>query len=97
MKYTLILFTIFQFASFSSRLTADPQPDAKASGDRGAGTSTIVTVSKSSPELPRRSEGDVIELTDGGLLLVSMEFGGDGSDFATTRFVSHESSDGGER
>ena len=57
--------------------------------------STIITVSKSTPELPRKSEGDVIELTDRRLLLVSMEFGGDGSDFATTRFVSHESSDGG--
>jgi hypothetical protein len=71
------------------------QPDAKAPADRGECTSTIVTVSKSTPELPRKSEGDVIELTDGGLLLVSMEFGGDGSDFAATRFVSHESSDGG--
>ena len=63
--------------------------------DRGEGTKTIVTVSKSTPELPRKSEGDVIELTDGRLLLVSMEFGGDGSDFATTRLVAHESSDGG--
>jgi|GEM_PF-568450 len=58
-------------------------------------TKTIVTVSKSTPELPRKSEGDVIELNDGRLLLVSMEFGGDGSDFATTRLVAHESSDGG--
>ena len=72
-----------------------PHPDAKAPADRGAGASTIVTVSKSTPELPRKGEGDVIELTDGRLLLVSMEFGGDGSDFASTRFVSHESSDGG--
>ena len=58
-------------------------------------TKTIVTVSASTPELPRKSEGDVIELKDGRLLLVSMEFGGDGSDFATTRLVAHESADGG--
>lgn len=43
---------------------------------------TIVTVSSSTPDLPRKSEGDVIELNDGRLLLVSMEFGSDGSDFA---------------
>ncbi len=57
---------------------------------------SIVTVSTSSPKWPRKSEGDVIELNDGRLLLVSMEFGGDGSDFATTRLVAHESSDGGK-
>lgn len=73
----------------------NPRPAAKAPADRDKGASTIVTVSKSTPELPRKSEGDVIELQDGRLLLVSMEFGGDGSDFAATRFVSHESSDGG--
>jgi hypothetical protein len=42
----------------------------------------IVTASRTSPEFTRRSEGDVIELSDGRLLLVSMEFSGDGSDFA---------------
>jgi len=57
---------------------------------------SIVTVSTSSPKWPRKSEGDVIELKDGRLLLVSMEFGGDGSDFATTRLVAHESADGGK-
>ena len=30
---------------------------------------TIVTVATSTPELPRKSEGDVIELADGRLLL----------------------------
>jgi sialidase-1 len=55
----------------------------------------IVTVSRSTPELPRKGEADVVELADGRLLLVSMEFGGDGSDFARTRLVAHESSDGG--
>lgn len=64
----------------------------KSPGGRGK---SIVTVSTSSRELPRKSEGDVVELQDGRLLLVSMEFGGDGSDFASTRLVSHESSDGG--
>ncbi|MEY2726724.1 MAG: hypothetical protein RLZZ458_2591, partial [Planctomycetota bacterium] len=72
-----------------------PQPVVNAPRARSAGVKRIVTVSQSTPELPRRSEGDVIELNDGRLLLVSMEFGGDGSDFAATRFVSHESSDGG--
>jgi hypothetical protein len=37
----------------------------------------------------------VIELSDGRLLLVSMEFSGDGSDFAKTRLVAQESADGG--
>lgn len=59
------------------------------------GTKAIVTVSASTPELPRKSEGDVIELSDGRLLLVSMEFGGNGSDFAATRLVAHESSPDG--
>lgn len=56
---------------------------------------TIVTVSASSKQWPRKGEGDVIELADGRLLLVSMEFGGEGDDFAKTRLVAHESSDGG--
>lgn len=56
---------------------------------------TIVTVSASSKQWPRKGEGDVIELSDGRLLLVSMEFGGEGDDFAKTRLVAHESSDGG--
>jgi len=72
-----------------------PQPVVNTARDREAGVKTIVTVSQSTSELPRKSEGDVIELNDGRLLLVSMEFGGDGSDFAATRFVAHESSDGG--
>ena len=69
--------------------------DYKLPAAGAAGKKTIVTVSTSTPELPRKSEGDVIELKDGRLLLVSMEFGGDGNDFATTRLVAHESSDGG--
>ena len=54
-----------------------------------------LTVTASTPELPRKSEGDVIELADGRLLLVYMEFGGDGSDFSRTRIVAQESADGG--
>jgi len=56
---------------------------------------TIVTVAQSTPEFTRKSEGDLIELDDGRLLLVYMEFSGDGSDFAKTRLVARESSDGG--
>ena len=56
---------------------------------------TIVTVAESTPQYPRKSEGDVIELQDGRLLLVYMEFAGDGSDFAETRLVAQESADGG--
>lgn len=55
----------------------------------------IVTVARSTPEFTRKSEGDVIELKDGRLLLVYMEFSGDGSDFAKTRLVAQESTDGG--
>lgn len=57
---------------------------------------TIVTVASTTPEYTRKSEGDVIELDDGRLLLVYMEFSGDGSDFAKTRLVSQESADGGQ-
>jgi len=59
------------------------------------GATVIVTVAKSTPEFTRKSEGDVIELDDGRLLLVYMEFSGTGSDFAKTRLVAQESSDGG--
>jgi len=55
----------------------------------------IVTVAKHSAQYTRKSEGDVIELDDGRLLLVYMEFSGDGSDFAKTRLVAQESSDQG--
>ncbi|MFN9602193.1 MAG: exo-alpha-sialidase, partial [Planctomycetota bacterium] len=54
-----------------------------------------VTVAKSASDYTRKSEGDVIELADGRLLLVYMEFAGDGSDFAKTRLVAQESSDQG--
>lgn len=56
---------------------------------------TIVTVARSAADYTRKSEGDVIELKDGRLLLVYMEFSGDGSDFAKTRLVAQESPDGG--
>ena len=55
----------------------------------------IVTVAPSTPEIPRKSEGDVVELADGRLFLAYMEFFGDGSDFAQTRLVAQESADGG--
>ncbi|MCY2965891.1 MAG: sialidase family protein, partial [Planctomycetota bacterium] len=60
-----------------------------------AGAKTITEVAKSNADFTRKSEGDVIELTDGRLLLVYMEFSGDGSDFAKTRLVAQESADGG--
>lgn len=75
-------------------MAASNQRENAAEGPTPGGK-TIVTVSRSSKDLPRKSEGDVIETRDGRLLLVSMEFGGDGSDFATTRLVAHESADGG--
>ena len=67
--------------------------------DKAAGTSSeagksIVTVASSTREYTRKGEGDVIELNDGRLLLVYMEFAGSGSDFAKTRFVAQESADG---
>jgi len=55
----------------------------------------IVTVAATTPEYTRKSEGDVVELADGRLLLVYMEFSGDGSDFAWTRLVAQESADSG--
>lgn len=55
----------------------------------------IVTVAKSTPDFTRKSEGDVIELKDGRLLLVYMEFSGQGDDFAKTRLVAQESKDHG--
>ena len=55
----------------------------------------IITVAKSTKDFTRKSEGDVIELTDGRLFLAYMEFSGDGSDYATTRIVRKISSDRG--
>lgn len=55
----------------------------------------IITVAESSPSYPRKSEGDIVELRDGRLLLIYMEFSGDGSDFARSRFVAQESADHG--
>jgi Tol biopolymer transport system component len=67
----------------------------KPSSSDGPSDPEIVTVAKSASDYTRKSEGDVIELSHGRLLLVYMEFAGDGSDFAKTRLVSQESSDGG--
>ena len=71
------------------------QTAATATNAPQRGTKTIIEVAKSNAEFTRKSEGDVIELKDGRLLLVYMEFSGDGSDFAKTRLVAQESADGG--
>ena len=55
-----------------------------------------MTLAASTPEFTRKGEGDVIELNDGRLMLVYMEFSGTGSDEAKTRFVSQESADRGK-
>jgi len=55
----------------------------------------IVTAARTTPEFTRKGEGDIVELSDGRLLLVHMEFSGDGSDVAPTRLVAVESADGG--
>ncbi|MDB5388553.1 MAG: hypothetical protein JWM11_4199, partial [Planctomycetaceae bacterium] len=67
----------------------------KASGQSPRGSRTIVTVAKHTRDYTRKSEGDVIELNDGRLFLVYMEFAGDGSDYARTRLVAQESPNGG--
>jgi hypothetical protein len=87
MKPTLTVFTALLLPFTTRAQTPAKTPTA--------GKKSIVTVSASTPERPRKSEGDVIELKDGRLLLISMEFGGDGNDFAITRLVAHESADGG--
>ena len=69
---------------------------ASARAGRTEGTTTILTVAASTPEFTRKGEGDVIELNDGRLMLVYMEFSGTGSDEAKTRFVSQESADRGK-
>ena len=56
---------------------------------------TIVVAAEHTPEFTRKGEGDLIELIDGRLLLVYMEFSGDGSDLAPTRIVAVDSADGG--
>jgi len=75
--------------------SAVAQTAATATNAPQRGTKTIIEVAKSNAEFTRKSEGDVIELKDGRLLLVYMEFSGDGSDFAKTRLVAQESADGG--
>ena len=77
--------------------TAEPASPAAGGGIAAAPRpkKTIVTVASTTPEYTRKGEGDVVELDDGRLLLVYMEFRGDGSDFAPTRIVAKESADGG--
>ena len=74
----------------ANQTTRANQPDTKS---REAASPRIVTVARSTPEATRKGEGDVIELDDGRLLLVYMEFSGTGSDFAKTRFVAQESAE----
>ena len=54
-----------------------------------------VIVSEHNDEYTRHSEGDVVELREGRLLLAYMEFSGDGSDEALTRLVARTSDDDG--
>lgn len=55
----------------------------------------ITTVAAATPDCTRKGEGDVIELTNGCLLLIYMEFREEGSDDAPSRFVAEQSADGG--
>jgi len=71
------------------------QPAQPKAAPKAPAAQFIVTVARSTPETTRKGEGDVIELDDGRLLLIYMEFSGTGSDFAKTRFVAQESADGG--
>lgn len=47
------------------------------------------------PEIPRYTEGSVIERRDGSLLMAMTEFHGSNSDFATARIIGTRSFDGG--
>ena len=73
----------------------DKTASARAGRTEGT-TKTIITLAASTPDFTRKGEGDVIELKDGRLMLVYMEFRGNGSDEAKTRFVSQESADRGK-
>ena len=73
----------------------DKTASARAGRTEGT-TKTIITLAASTPDFTRKGEGDVIELKDGRLMLVYMEFRGTGSDEAKTRFVSQESADRGK-
>ncbi len=55
----------------------------------------IHTVALSDSDFIRKGEGDLLELEDGRLLIVYMEFSGEGCDFSRTRIVAKESEDGG--
>jgi sialidase-1 len=81
-------------ATFLATVAIETASGQSPSTGRGE-EKTIVTVARSTKELTRKGEGDSMELNDGRLLLVYMEFAGDGSDFARTRFVAQESADGG--
>jgi sialidase-1 len=94
-KISSMVLLLLSIHALAVPMAAAQPADSRTDLARPSGSKTIVTVSGSTPELPRKSEGDLIELSDGRLLLVSMEFGGDGSDFARTRLVAHESADGG--
>ena len=83
------------------RYHADNRPDGRRPQIKwgmlveGVTMRKIVVAAKNDPVYTRKGEGDVIELNDGRLLLVYMEFTGDGSDIAPTRFAAIESDDGG--
>lgn len=88
------LASVILFAILSFSLVAATAQETSRSGEQQPGK-FIVTVAASTREFTRKGEGDVIELNDGRLLLVYMEFSGSGSDFAMTRLVAQESADVG--
>lgn len=74
-----VSFVLVLFAALLAPASA-AEPRAPAAATPAAGGKSVVTISASTPQLPRKGEGDVIELNDGRLLVVSMEFGGTGDD-----------------
>lgn len=59
------------------------------------GVETLLVI-EPSEERPRNSEGDIVELSDGRLLLSYTRFKGGSSDFAAADIVARTSSDGGK-
>ncbi|MBW3538850.1 MAG: exo-alpha-sialidase [Planctomycetes bacterium] len=68
-------------------LAAPPPPDPQEDVSR--------LVFRATQEHPRYTEGSVIELNGGSLVLAVTEFQGSGSDFAKARIVARRSTDGG--
>ena len=83
------------FAALLAACAGERPPEPAGAAQDGAGEAIVSEVAPPSPDNPRNTEGDVVVLSDGRLLVAWSDFRGGAADHSEGRISSRISSDGG--